>query len=140
MLERLLPFWRGKLFVLVLLGFAATDFLITMTLSAADATAHVVENPDFETDLHVRGEIHQDQRVLTVAGSSVPNTLAALVLHVRDLTGRRPHLYFGWAGGSPVANFLRYLVLGQGEVAPVTREVLRRAEPDRTRRPHVHVG
>jgi hypothetical protein len=140
MLERLLPFWRGKLFVLVLLGFAATDFLITMTLSAADATAHVVENPDFETDLHVRGEIHQDQRVLTVAGSSVPNTLAALVLHVRDLTGRRPHLYFGWAEGSPVANFLRYLVLGQGEVAPVTREVLRRAEPDRTRRPHVHVG
>ena len=45
MLEKLVKGWTGKIFVLVLLGFAATDFVITKTLSAADAAVHLLDNP-----------------------------------------------------------------------------------------------
>jgi len=98
----------------------------------------VTDPSDFATSVQVHGEVlHGRYRLLTLQASSVPNALAALAMTTRDQTHRRPHIYFEWTEGNPVVNFLRFLLIGVGEVAPVTREVLRR-DPDR--RPHVHVG
>ena len=101
----------------------------------------VTDPSEFETGLTVRGAVvHNRYRVLTVESSSVPDALAALLLHVRDITGRTPHIYFYWTEGNPLTNFLRFFLFGQGEVAPITREVLREAEPEWRLRPRVHVG
>ncbi|WP_396689423.1 amino acid transporter [Microbispora sp. SCL1-1] len=100
----------------------------------------VPDASEFETELHVRGEERYGHRILRIESSAVPNSLAALLLHVRDRTGAVPHIYFHWAEGNPVLAMLRYLVFGGGDVPPLTREVLRKAEPDLERRPHVHVG
>jgi hypothetical protein len=101
----------------------------------------VSDPSDFENRLEVHGVVrHHKYRVLTMESATVPNALAALLLHLRDETGRQPHLYVEWTEGNPVVNFVRFLLFGVGEVAPVTREVLRRAEPNRSRRPHLHVG
>jgi hypothetical protein len=101
----------------------------------------VKDYSDFESRIEIHGEaLHNEFRVLTVEASTVPNALAAVLLDIRDRTGVRPHLYLEWTEGNPLINLARFLLFGVGEVAPVTREVIRRAEPDPTRRPHVHAG
>jgi hypothetical protein len=101
-----------------------------------------VKDPsEFASHLHVSGETqHGRYRVLTLSSSTVPNALAALLLAVRDRTERLPHIYFEWTEGNPAANLIHFLIFGVGEVAPVTREVIRRAVPVRKHRPHIHVG
>ncbi|WP_142063359.1 amino acid transporter [Pseudarthrobacter sp. B4EP4b] len=100
----------------------------------------VDDSSDFETELHVRGVVRHGYRILEVHGPVVPNTIASVLLHIRDVTGLMPHIYFRWTEGNPVTNLLRFLFLGEGEIAPVTREVLREAVPEVTNRPWVHVG
>lgn len=100
----------------------------------------VDDSSDFETALEVKGVVRHGYRVLEVHAPAVPNTIASVLLHIRDVTGLMPHIYFRWTEGNPVLNLVRFLFLGEGEIAPVTREVLRQAEPDVTRRPWVHVG
>jgi hypothetical protein len=100
----------------------------------------VTDSSDFTADLTVHGDEKHGVRRLRVEGATVPNTIAAVMMRLRDRTGQVPHAYFNWTEGNPLSHLVRFLVFGDGEVAPVTREVLRRAEPDPERRPRIHVG
>jgi hypothetical protein len=101
---------------------------------------HTSDSSDFEENLDVRGEMKFGYRVLMVRAGNVPSTVAAVLLEMRNLTGVVPDVYFEWTEGNPIQNMLRFLVTGKGEVAPVTREVLRESEPNTKRRPAVHVS
>jgi hypothetical protein len=110
------------------------DFMF-LEVSVGDASEYVVD------DLEVHGVLTQDgYRILRCESAAVPNTIAALLIYIRDWTNSTPHLYVGWTEGNPVVYILKYLFFGEGETAPVTREILRETEKDPTKRPRVHVG
>jgi len=95
---------------------------------------------EFTDRLTVRGVDIGGHRVLQCSSPAVPNALAALLLYIRDRTGEPPHAYFGWTEGNPIAYLLKFLAFGEGDTAPVTREVLRQAEADPEKRPRIHLG
>ncbi len=109
------------------------DPVLFLEVQPGDASA-------FSEVLVVHGVSVDGYRVLRCQSPAIPNAIAALLLYVRDQTGKLPHVYFGWTEGNPITYLLRFLAFGEGDTAPVTREVLRQAESDPLRRPRVHVG
>ena len=95
---------------------------------------------EFSGHLRVTGVDVGGHHVLRCVSPAIPNAIAALLLYLRDETGRIPHAYFGWTEGNPIAYLMKFLAFGEGDTAPVTREVLRQAEPNAMRRPRIHVG
>jgi hypothetical protein len=94
----------------------------------------------FSDRLAVTGVDIGGHHVLRTTSPAIPNAIAALLLYIRDETGKIPHAYFGWTEGNPIVYLLKFLAFGEGDTAPVTREVLRQTEPDPLRRPRIHVG
>jgi hypothetical protein len=95
---------------------------------------------EFKGKLKIQGHDIEGYKILRTQAPAVPNAIAALLLHLRDKTGKIPHVYFGWSEGNPIMYLARYILFGEGDTAPVTREILRQAEPDPELRPNVHVG
>ncbi|MBG6226320.1 hypothetical protein IWX63_002910 [Arthrobacter sp. CAN_A2] len=100
----------------------------------------VIDPSEFSNKLRVRGVTVNDHRILRVESPAAPNAIAAILLALRDSTGVNPHAHFEWSEGNPLAHLMRYLLLGQGDTAPVVREIIRQQEPDPVLRPRVHVG
>lgn len=111
----------------------ATDPILFYEIDLGDAS-------EFTGALKIRGVDIEGYKVLRTEAPAVPNAIAALLLHLRDTTGKIPHVYFGWSEGNPIVYLARYILFGEGDTAPVTREILRQAEPDPELRPNVHVG
>ncbi len=111
----------------------SSDPILFYEVDVADAS-------EFTGKLSIHGVDVGGYKILRTHAPAVPNAIAALLLNLRDRTGKIPHVYFGWSEGNPVQYLIRYLIFGEGDTAPVTREILRQAEPDPELRPSVHVG
>ena len=101
---------------------------------------YVRDASEFSADLNVQGVSVGRHRVLRGESAAVANAIAAFLLYLRDDKGKVPHAYFNWTEGNPLLYLIHYILSGEGDVAPVTREVLRKAEPNAQRRPAIHAG
>jgi hypothetical protein len=110
-----------------------SDSILFLEIRVSDAS-------EFVDTIRVRGVEVGPYRILRAESSAVPNAIAAILLDIRDQTGKPPHAYFGWVEGNPIQYLLRFILFGEGDIAVVTREVLRKAERRPERRPGIHVG
>jgi hypothetical protein len=110
-----------------------TDSILFLEVKVSDAS-------EFAGIIRVTGVEVDNYRILRAESAAVPNAIAAILLHIRDETGKIPHAYFGWAEGNPIQYLLRFILFGEGDIAVVTREVLRKAERNPEGRPAIHVG
>ncbi|HEY9684343.1 MAG TPA: hypothetical protein V6C89_00225 [Drouetiella sp.] len=93
-----------------------------------------------EKQLDVTSEkVDNGNYVFRCSSAAAPNAIASILIAIRNQTGVIPHAFLYWSEGNPIHSTLKYLFLGVGLTGPVTREILREAEPNIDRRPRIHV-
>jgi hypothetical protein len=98
------------------------------------------DTSEFTETIAIQGSREGPNRVLRATSPAVANAIAALLIQVKNTTGCIPQAYFHWTDVDPIVNLLRFVFLGEGDTAPVTHEILRRAIKDPAQRPMVHVS
>ena len=101
---------------------------------------YVGDSSEFRSTLMVEGHEVGGFWVLRCKGVAVPNGIAALMIKVATITNRRPHVYFHWIESSPLLFLAKFFLSGQGDIAPLTHEILRRAVQKSNERPVIHVA
>ena len=114
-------------------GLKPEDELYFLELERSDAS-------DFSECLCIQARTLGTHKILYARSPIVANSIAAFLLDVQKRTGGKPHAYFKWKEGNPIANLFKFIFLGEGDAAPLTHEVLRRAVPDLNSRPVIHVS
>jgi hypothetical protein len=95
---------------------------------------------EFSETLCVTGRRVGRHRILSAKSPVIANAIAGMLVYIASRTGQPPHVYFKWTQVSPAINIMRFLFLGEGDTAPLTHEVLRKAIPRQENRPIVHVS
>jgi hypothetical protein len=98
------------------------------------------DTSEFTERMSIRGYREGTSRILHAKSAVVANSIAALLIELKRTTGCIPHVYFHWTDVDPVVNVMRFIFLGEGDTAPLTHEVLRRAIKEPDQRPVVHVS
>ncbi len=95
---------------------------------------------EFDQRLCIDVRMVESHTVLYARSPTVANSIAAFLIYLEQTTGCIPRAYFKWRDGNPVANVFRFVFLGEGDTAPITHEVLRRAVPEVEHRPIIYVS
>jgi hypothetical protein len=124
---------QAKMELRELHGLVHDEFIYFIEVERGDTS-------EFAETVAIEGSCEGSNRVLHAKSPAVANAIAALLIQLKRMTGCIPHVYFHWADVDPIINLMRFIFLGEGDTAPLTHEILRRAIKDPAQRPIVHVS